>query len=108
MGSPATSKLAEHLAQYRYNAGDRNVRRSSSPLLAISPKQEDEDVLQSSTPKRKREGDFVPEDSVARPRSVTPKTKKNRVYAGPETYAHLKAVPDLLQTGLTVVFCGIK
>lgn len=36
------------------------------------------------------------------------KQKLNRTYATPETYAHLKAVPDLLRPGLTVVFCGIK
>jgi hypothetical protein len=105
---PPASKLAEHLAQYRYNAVDRNVRRSSTPLAAISPKREEDDITQSSTPKRKRGDDSLAEGSPSTPRSVTPKIKKNRVYAGPETYAHLKAVPDLLQPGLSVVFCGIK
>ncbi|KAJ9098630.1 hypothetical protein QFC21_004277 [Naganishia friedmannii] len=108
MGSPAATKLAERLAQYRYNAADRNMRRSSSPLLTIIPKQEEDDVPTSTTPKRKRESGSSTGGSPAIRRSVTPKIKKNRVYAGPETYAHLKAVPDLLQPGLTVVFCGIN
>ncbi|KAJ9122497.1 hypothetical protein QFC22_001925 [Naganishia vaughanmartiniae] len=108
MPPPASSKLVEHLSQYRYNAPDR-VRRSDSPLLAISPKREqDDDVSQSSTPKRKRQVLSPSGDFPIIPRSVTPKTKKNRVYADPETYAHLKAVPDMLQPGLSVVFCGIN
>jgi hypothetical protein len=82
--------------------------QSTEMLAAISPKREEDDITQSSTPKRKRGDDSLAEGSPSTPRSVTPKIKKNRVYAGPETYAHLKAVPDLLQPGLSVVFCGIK
>lgn len=34
--------------------------------------------------------------------------KKPRPFAGPEVYAHLKPVPDLLGQDLDIVFCGIN
>jgi hypothetical protein len=100
MTTPTPTKLSTHLAKFRYES-------------AVSPKREptSEPLLTHRTPiKRKREPDIKEEGTllpVVTPQK-TRKIKQNRTYASPETYAHLKAVPDLLRPGLKLVFCGIK
>lgn len=102
MTSPNPTKLSDHLAKFRYTPSSQST---SPKRRAVT--QDDEPV---PSPKRRLTTPLAdaPSDSSAT-RTTPPKQRKlNRSYAAPETYAHLKAVPDLLRPGLTVVFCGIK
>jgi hypothetical protein len=105
MTTPTPTKLSTHLAKFRYE--------SAVPSPIRSPKREptSDPLHPHRTPiKRKREPDIKDEDTLlpAATPQKTRKIKQNRTYASPETYAHLKAVPDLLRPGLKLVFCGIK
>lgn len=120
MNTPTPTKLAAHLAKFRYESP------AHSPLR--SPKREPIHNADAESPqthhtpiKRKRDPELEEEHQTGSPlplplpRTTPPptpakvrKVKVNRTYASPETYAHLKAVPDLLRPGLKLVFCGIK
>ncbi|KAF5380177.1 hypothetical protein D9615_006216 [Tricholomella constricta] len=49
------------------------------------------------------------EESITGTLGPSPKKRKQaRGYAGPETYAHLRVLQDVLTEGLDVIFCGIN
>ena len=115
MSTPTPTKLAAHLAKFRYETAaipaiQSPKREPVDPAPAIVSPQ-----IRRTPAKRKRdlklEDEYV-ERSPSSPDGQTStkvrKVKVNRPYASPETYAHLKAVPDLLRPGLKLVFCGIK
>ena len=112
MSTPTPTKLAVHLAKFRYKSPANPPLRSPKREPVDAPVAIESPQTRRTPVKRKREPKSEDDSAVPSAVKETPikvrKAKVNRSYASPEMYAHLKAVPDLLRPGLKLVFCGIK
>jgi hypothetical protein len=108
MPSPNPSKLTDHLAKFRYT-NPSSPSTSSKRRFVAKNEDEPSPKRRLTTPLAEVKTEEPALDVTNSPRGTPSKKQKlNRSYAAPETYAHLKAVPDLLRPGLDIVFCGIK
>ena len=100
--SPSSNKIAASLSKYAYSPSSSSL--AASPLRSTATS-----ILKPTTPTRKvkRHPDAAYEDEDADPtpsKRATPKNgKKPRPFAGPDVYAHLRPVQDLLKLDLDSV-----